>query len=230
MKFYFLKNFSVFLITIFFLSSCMSPQERRAKVTRMSDFNLCYDYSEVDRKFFKDYYLDLSKEVSKRGINCNAYAYDIAAKKNALFQGAMFGLNMMQNSTYVIQNGQKIPVNGVVPSPSTSLTQSNTPSGTPLNSQWVKGTYRYCSYGVGVNKHISTVSSASLCPQILTNQVKSYSNDLNDTINNNRVNNTMTQSLSQQWRNGANRVCVYGSGNNKKVQTISASGICPLAY
>ena len=230
MKFYFFKNFLVFLITIVFLSSCMSPQERRAKVTRMSDFNLCYDYSEVDRKFFKDYFLDLSKEVSKRGINCNAYAYDIAAKKNALFQGAMFGLNMMQNSTYVIQNGQKIPVNGVVPSPSTSLTQSNTPSGTPLNSQWVKGTYRYCSYGVGVNKHISTVSSASLCPQILTNQVKSYSNDLNDTINNNRVNNTMTQSLSQQWRNGANRVCVYGSGNNKKVQTISASGICPLAY
>ena len=208
----------------------MSPQERKAKVSRMNDFNLCYDYVEVDRKFFKDYYRDLRNEVSKRKIECNIYAYDIAAKKNALFQGALLGLEMMQNSTYVIQDGVRKPVNGVVPSPSTSLTQSNTPTGTPLNSQWIKGTYRYCSYGVGVNKHIATISSASLCPQILTKQVKGYSSSLNDTINNNKASNTMTQSLSSQRRDGVNRVCVYGAGNNKKVQTISASGICPLAF
>lgn len=222
--------FSLLIIPIFILSSCMSPQERKAKVSRMNDFNLCYDYAEVDQKFFRDYYRDLRNEVSKRKINCNIYAYDIAARKNALFQGALLGLEMMQNSTYVIQDGVRKPVNGVVPSPSTSLTQSNTLIGTPLNSQWVKGTYRYCSYGVGVNKHIATISTSSLCPMSLTNNMKKYNSDLNTVINKNTSSNTMTQSLSQQWRDGSNRVCVYGAGNNKKIQTISASGNCPLVY
>jgi len=218
------------LIPAFILSSCMTPQERRTYVKKSNDFDLCWDFSNVSKTLQREMYNELRNEISKRNINCNYYAGQIANKRNNLFQGALLSLEMMENSTYVIQDGVRKPVNGVVPSPSTSLTQSNTPTGTPLNSQWIKGTYRYCSYGAGVNKHITTVSTSTLCPMSLTNNMKNYNSDLNTVINKNKSSNTMTQSLSQQWRDGSNRVCVYGTGNNKKIQTISASGNCPLVY